>query len=400
MMNHMLTKLTTTGILLTLIGCASKPAVTAAPASSPPMPATQPVAQTTTYDLTDTVDLVPTDYRHRLVQQLSIAEDNQQSFLKAINMAPPQQREALAYLLVNMPESDLKNLSGDYLLNNVTLAYKARNASDWARAIPQEIFFADVLPYANVDETREDWRQDLYDRCMPLVKDAKSAADAEQILNKKIFPMVKVKYHATKRLKPNQSLSESMKIGYASCTGLSIILADACRAVGVPARLAGTPLWSDHSGNHTWTEVWDHQWYFVGSAEPGKLNHTWFEANAAKADDSQMETRIYAASFADTKMVFPMVWDQQETNVHGVDVTGYYTGRQTFTVKLPPGAAVQLRQNGILQAASSEAIASFDLAVRQRFDVQVVTPEGKVVDSGSITITDGPSTLDLTAILH
>ncbi len=373
-----------------MVGCSVSNHVSSQPAS-------QPVAlATTTFDLTDTIDLVPTDYRHRLVQQLSIAEDNQQTFLKAINVAPPEQRAALAYLLVNMPENDLKNLSGDYLLKDVGLAYKARNASDWAKAIPQEIFFADVLPYANVDETREDWRGDFYDRCMPLVKNAKSAADAEQILNREIFPLVKVKYHATKRLKPNQSPAESMKIGYASCTGLSIILADACRAVGVPARLAGTPLWSDHSGNHTWTEVWDHQWYFVGSAEPGKLNHTWFVENAAKADDSQMETRIYAASFADSKMVFPLVWDLQQTDVHGVDVTGYYTGRQTLTVSLPANSSVQIRQNGILQAASSESTAIFELPAGQAYDVQLLSADGKVTGTKSITLTkDAPRTVDL-----
>jgi len=36
-----------------------------------------------------------------------------------------------------------------------------------------------------------------------------------------------------------------MAQGKASCTGLSIVLSDACRAVCVPARLVGTPMWSN-----------------------------------------------------------------------------------------------------------------------------------------------------------
>jgi hypothetical protein len=391
MMNRMPKQLAAIGIFLGLIGCAGNPSVT-------PPPASQPGLQAVTFDLTDTVEMVPTDYRHRLVQQLSIAEDNQQSFLKAINLAPPEHREALAYLLINMPDTDLKNLPGEFLLKDVELAYKARNASDWAKAIPLEIFFANVLPYANLDETREDWRGDFYDRFMPLVKNARSAADAEQILNREIFPMIKVKYHATKRLKPNQSPAESMKIGYASCTGLSIILTDACRAVGVPARVAGTASWSDHTGNHTWTEVWDHQWYFVGSAEPGKLNHTWFVDNAAKADASQPQTRIYAVSFAPTDTIFPLVWDSKQTHVHAVDVTGYYTGRQTLTITLPPKDSVQVRQGGILQAASDQSSASFDLASGLTYDVQLVDSDRKVV--GSKTITPGklgPTLVDFTS---
>ena len=38
--------------------------------------------------------------------------------------------------------------------------------------------------------------------------------------------------------------SQVIKAGYASCTGLSILLASACRAAGVPARVAGTRSWA------------------------------------------------------------------------------------------------------------------------------------------------------------
>jgi hypothetical protein len=378
------------GILLALTGCGSSPNV--------PLP--PPASQAVVWDVPSTVELVPTQYRHRLVQQLSVAEDNQQSVLAAINAAPAGHREAMAYLLVNMPERDLKELSGDYLLKNVELAYKARAASDWAKAIPQEIFFADVLPYANLDETREDWRRDFFDRFMPLVKNAKSAAEAEQILNREIFPMVNVKYHATKRLKPNQSPGESIKCGYASCTGLSIMLTDACRAVGVPARVAGTPAWSDHSGNHTWTEVWDRQWYFVGSAEPGHLNRTWFVDNAAKADDSQPDTRIYAVSFEPTDTVFPLVWAPQQTDVHAVNVTGYYTGRRSMSIIVPANDSVQIRQHGILQAASDEGSATFSLAIGQVYNVQLRSPDGNIVKSRLVSLgSDSPTGHDVPIVI-
>jgi hypothetical protein len=280
-----------------------------------------------TVDLIPSVNLVPAQYRHRLVQQLSVAEDNQQTWLKAINTASPEHREALVFLLVNMPESDLKHLTGEYLLQNVELAYQARAATAWGKAIPNEIFFREVLPYANLDEKREDWRKDYFDRFMPLVKNAASASEAAQMLNKDVFAAIHVKYHATKREKPSQSPSESSRIGYASCTGLSIILVDACRAVGVPARVVGTPMWFDGSGNHTWTEIWDRQWYFLGSAEPGPLNHTWFVDNAAKADESKPEHRIYAASFEQTPLLFPLIWDESQKDVHAVDVTRFYVGR-------------------------------------------------------------------------
>jgi hypothetical protein len=340
------------------------------------VPATAPLEAD--FDLIPTVNMVPMQYRHRLVQQLSLAEDNQQTWLAAINHAKPEHREAVAFLLVNMPEKDLLKLKGDYLLGNVELAYKAREQTAWSREVPQEIFFRDVLPYANVDETRENWRKDYYDRFMPLVKDAKSTSEAVAILNKHVFPIVKVKYHATKREKPNQSPFESSKIGYASCTGLSIILSDACRAVGAPARLAGIPLWSDGSGNHTWTEVWDHQWYFVGSAEPGPLNQTWFTESASKADESKPKHRIYAATFEQSSTVFPLVWDENQTDVHAVDVTGYYTYRQKLHVNVPAGSHLEMRQDGILIAASPAGSFAFELPVGE-YSVAILNADGKAV---------------------
>ena len=57
---------------------------------------------------------------------------------------------------------------------NVELAYKARRQVPWGSQIPDDIFFNDVLAYANVDEERDAWRQELYDLCMPLIKDCKT----------------------------------------------------------------------------------------------------------------------------------------------------------------------------------------------------------------------------------
>jgi hypothetical protein len=275
-------------------------------------------------DLNQTVSLVPTGYRHELVQRLSVAEGKRDAWLNAIVKAPEAQREAIAFLLVNMPERDLKSLSPDFILTNTALAYEARAAHAWAATVPHDIFLNDVLPYSNLNEKRDNWRADFARRFGPLVKDCKSAGDAALLLNREIFKALNVVYHATKRPKPDQSPYESMEAGFASCSGLSILLVDACRAVGVPARVAGTPMWSDGKGNHTWVEVWDGQWRFIGAAEPGEFNQTWFAANAAKADAANPEHRIYAASFRRTKTPFILVWDPTSTEYSAVDVTAYY----------------------------------------------------------------------------
>ena len=257
---------------------------------------------------------------------LSRAGTNRAELTTALRDIPVAQREGLQFLLENMPRRDLQSLSASFLLENLALAYESREQSPWGKQIPDEIFLNDVLPFSNINEKREDWRKRLYEICAPIVKNCRTPGEAAQQLNKKLFGIVKVKY-STQRQKADQSPSESMASGLASCTGLSILLVDACRSVGVPARMAGVPNWSDNRGNHTWVEVWDQRWHFTGAAEPDShgLDHAWFQPDAAKADKNSREHAIYAVSFKKTPLSFPMVWARDLDYISAVNVTDAYT---------------------------------------------------------------------------
>ncbi|HKD35978.1 MAG TPA: transglutaminase domain-containing protein, partial [Pirellulales bacterium] len=172
----------------------------------------------------------------------------------------------------------------------------------------------------------------------------------------------------------------------ASCTGLSILLADACRAFCVPARAVGTQ-WTKTAGNHTWVEVWDRQWNFVGACEPAKLNHTWFFANASQADATKLEHRIFAASYAKTGQYFPLVWKPDDKDVSGIDVTAFYTHRGTLKLRLldkpdgqPQSARVDIRCDGELVAsAAGESSYQFDLALGEKYTAAITPAGGKTV---------------------
>ena len=259
-------------------------------------------------------------------EALTRAGRNRPELEKALNGVPADQRKGMAFLVANMPERDLTSLKADFLIENVELAYKARKEVPWGAKVPEEVFLNNVLAYANVDETRDPWRKELYDLCMPLVKDCKSPSEAAQLLNRTVFRQLKVKY-STGRKKPHQSPRESMETGLASCTGLSILLSDACRSVCVPARLVGTPLWANKTGNHTWVEIWDNDWHFTGACEPDPngLDRGWFVGNASQAKKDVPEHAIYAASFQRTKTTFPLVWAPKSKDVSGENVTDRYT---------------------------------------------------------------------------
>lgn len=267
---------------------------------------------------------------------LERAGENRAQIQAALDQLPENERQGLCFLLRYMPDVDLRNLSAEFLLEHVRFAYRAWNAAPWKDSVPPGIFLNNVLPYANVSERRERWRKNLYERFAPLVKDAKTPGRAAVILNQKIFPALKVRY-STKRRRADQAPSESIETGMASCTGLSILLIDACRAVGVPARFVGTPRWSDNSGNHSWVEVWDDgDWHFTGAAEPSgdHLDRAWFTGRASKAQRDHPLHAIYAVSYKTTPLRFPLVWNRRFDFVTAVNVTDRYTGKVT----VPPGA--------------------------------------------------------------
>ncbi|BDI29312.1 hypothetical protein CCAX7_13630 [Capsulimonas corticalis] len=265
-------------------------------------------------------------YSPAVTQALADAGENQGELADALNQTPAAQREGMEFLIANMPRRDLRTLTSGFLLKNVALAYDAWDHSPWRDQIPKAVFLNDVLPYASLNEERDGSRKELRELSAPLIAGVGTLGDAAQAINRKLFPLVKVKY-STERHRPDQAPTETIASGVATCSGLSILLVDACRAVGVPARVVGTPLWADGRGNHTWVEIWDGtQWRFTGAAEPDPqgLDRGWFVGDAAKAKANERDYAIYASSFQKTGLAFPLVWDPKIQWVHAVNVTSRY----------------------------------------------------------------------------
>lgn len=236
---------------------------------------------------------------------------------------PREEREAMAYLLAWMPRGDRDTMSLELLREDVAYACKAREVFPWTKELPDSIFLNEVLPYAVVDEVRDSWRGDFFDRFMPCVADCRTMREAAEAVNRAIVERVGVEYN-TQREKTNQSPAESMRQHMASCTGLSVLLVDALRAVGIPARFVGTAAWHDNRGNHSWTEVWfDGGWHFTEYYFPG-YDRAWFLADAGQATEGDRMHAIYAVSFRPTGDWFPMVWNESSREVHAEEVTARY----------------------------------------------------------------------------
>ncbi len=318
----------------------------------PAAPEAKPAnAVVTQRDVTDATALLPAACRPDVIKQMSIAEANAGQLVKAILDAKAgDERECIGFLLANMPEHDLKTLTAPFLLENVRLALAARKSYPWKaiEPVPQDVFLNNVLPYANVNEARDPWRAEYRRVFAPLVAKCATVEEAVTLLNDAVFKQRKVTYHATKRNKPDQSPAESEACGYASCTGLSIMLADACRAVGIPARLAGTPQWNrPEGGNHTWVEVWSGgRWHHLGAFDPAPFDKTWFDDIASKADPAKPLTWVYAVSFRRTALTFPMVWAAYNHDVSAENVTAAYLKGGGAAAPLPLALAVPALAEG------------------------------------------------------
>ena len=278
---------------------------------------------------------------------------------------PVEHHKEMAFLLKNMPDFDRNGIDLELLKENVEYANIAREQFAWAQQLPEEVYLCDVLPYAVVDEVRDSWRKELYGIFAPEVEGCTTMYDAVCAVNANIPRLTGVDYN-TLREKTNQSPSESMRQGMASCTGLSILLVDAYRAVGIPARFVGTASWHDNRGNHSWTEVWiDGAWRVTEYYFPSQLDHLWFMADAAKARPDNRTYAIYATRFAGGNDWFPMVWADEDEDgpieelpkwVGAENVTQHYIdlAYEQYTRHLEAGTHTFLRIAGYKEQGKTE----------------------------------------------
>ncbi len=196
---------------------------------------------------------IPEAYHAKLDEAMLRAGSNAGELRKAIANAPAEQAEAVAFLIAYMPERDLLALPASFILENVEYAYQAKNRFAWGKTLPNEVFFNDVLPYCVLNETRDNWRKDFYQRFAKYLEGVTEITAAIDSVNKHIRNELLVDYN-TQREKPDQSPYESMRQNMASCSGLSILLTDAFRAVAIPSRIAGTPNWYDNAVTTTGTK--------------------------------------------------------------------------------------------------------------------------------------------------
>lgn len=266
-------------------------------------------------------------------------------------VAPISEAQAINYLKQWRPTED--NVPEEFFKVNAQLALKTQNLP-YAKQVSNEMFLSYVLPYAHFDEPRDDWRPKMYQTLLPFVKDKKTLQEAAEAL----FPAWTNQLGKQLQFKANMTpqvmapLTQTLAFGFASCTGMSIFLADCMRAVGIPARVVGVNEWNrPEKGNHNWVEIWmgDH-WNYVDAVPTGDMvawNQTWFTEQAMTQKSTPAVQAIMSPLWGpEAHGVYNMSWRSPFKFVPAIDVTANYGRPEVLTTAswgfLPAGFIVFL----------------------------------------------------------
>lgn len=247
-----------------------------------------------------------------------------------------EEKEALEFLYAYMPLSDLADYDGEFFLNQVRTAFKAREYFSWGKKIPEDVFRHFVLVYRvnneNLDNAREVFFEELKDRVKGMTME-QAALEVNHWCHEK------VNYRATDgRTSAPLAL---MRTAWGRCGEESTFTTMAMRAVGIPARQCYTPRWAHTDDNHAWVEVWiDGKWDYLGACEPEpELNVGWFSGPAKRAmmvhtnvfgaydgkEEKNLQTELYSvinllSNYTDTRKAEVKIVDKQGKVVEGATV--------------------------------------------------------------------------------
>lgn len=277
-----------------------------------------------------------------------------------VQLREEAERECLLYLRENIMSFDIpfahtmgfdNSEDADGLGNGmvgptVKLALDAKVLYPWADEAPKYIFLNYILNYAHFNEARTNWRPLLVDTMNFTESDLWKSGTANLTsavtwVNKHLWTLLgrdsaPIYFKASQTPLIFDPMS-TIAFGYASCTGTSILFANALRALGIPCRVAGTPAWwGDASkGNHNWVEVFDGgAWKFL-EPSPALPNVDTLDNNPCSrwfCDKSRYPaTKVYAARMSthstmesDPATYFPLAWELDCHDVPAIDRTQYY----------------------------------------------------------------------------
>jgi hypothetical protein len=154
--------------------------------------------------------------------------------------------------------NDLASMKASDLIDNIDLAFAAREQYRWAKEVSFEDFCEYVLPYKIEDEVPDYNRAGFADRFGKLLaarpENNKDAVNSAIVINNALmFP----KWILTQKagFLPHFSSSQLLKYRTGSCRDMADLAIFAMRSVGIPVANDFLPQWPYRSMGHNWNVV-------------------------------------------------------------------------------------------------------------------------------------------------
>jgi hypothetical protein len=160
---------------------------------------------------------------------------------------------------------DVKYITGDYLIDNIELAFKVWEEQPWGKHIPFDVFCEDILPYRVSTEPLENWRAKALASFDGIYRSFKeqpdiSAVEACTQVNK-LLPQFRI----DKDFIP-MSYSMMMATTRNTCNGIAAVTIFTMRALGIPVTQDYTPMYPHLNIRHAWNAVRDSSGKYISFA--------------------------------------------------------------------------------------------------------------------------------------
>lgn len=321
--------------------------------------------------------------------------ENKEIFEKA---ATEQEKQYLQFLYEYMPLNDLADYDGEFFLNQVRYAIKARETFSWGKKIPEDIFKHFVLVYRVNNENLDTARMYIFETLKDRIKGMDMYNAALEVNH---WCHEKVNYKASDGR--TSSPLATIRTSWGRCGEESTFTVTALRAMGLPARQCYTPRWAHTDDNHAWVEVWiDGVWHYLGACEPEpELDIAWFDAPVKRAmmvhttvfgkyngkEQKNFESDLYSkinllSNYTDTKRLEIKVIDSKGNAVENAQVSfGLYNYAEYY-----PLAKMYTDKNGVATLETGYG----DLMIWAKKDGKTASALAKA-DVKNMTLTINPT---------
>lgn len=196
--------------------------------------------------------LAPDSLRPAFDSALLDAGQNWPELAFALADARPEHRSEVMWLINSMPHLDRLEMTRAVLLEHVEYAHIG--AASFRYRAPDSLFRDYILTYRVSDEPVTAWRKLFYDRFAPMVRRARTPADAARTINRWIAGNVRPARRGF--FGPMKSPELVLSSGSGTNEEIAVLAAAILKSLGVPSRRAKVPWLGAQDNDASWLEIY------------------------------------------------------------------------------------------------------------------------------------------------